>query len=164
METKDWITLFLPLVGNGVVLFVLQQTFLAHIKHAEQKNDYQKQVLIEFTSLLHDFFACLHGFRGLYMDPESSQEFSDIWNPANNLMQQLVLIRDTHPVILKKANKHFDLCIKQWNELSKFLRNVKYSQANLDDCFYRRIENECFIMQERLRSCLEVCEKQLLKL
>lgn len=164
MDAKYWIDLLMPLIGNGILLFGIQHKWQKHMDRKDSQNNYRKEALTQFTSLLQEYFAALHDLRIIYTDPAHGVRFADVWNPAQELMQKLVIMRDKHPVVLKKANKSFDLCVKEWNRLSKTIRDIKYTTGEYDNTFCEELNASCINIQTQLRNCLTVCEKELLKL
>lgn len=61
MKTKDWLTMFIPLLFNGVIFFGLQLAITRHIdKNMNYKNETLKQCLnlIQKTYELSFNFIC----------------------------------------------------------------------------------------------------------
>ena len=52
METKDWIVMIVPIVANGILIYIIQSIFQSKLKHNEHKNEVKRKINAELFSLL----------------------------------------------------------------------------------------------------------------
>ena len=91
MEAKDWLSLLVSIIFNGLFLFLFQQAIVRNNKRAERRTDYQYQTLTHFLELLQRFYTAFRVIQDVDTTVSGKQiSFADAWNPAAELMQQLV--------------------------------------------------------------------------
>ena len=77
METKDWVLMIVPIVANGILVYIIQSLFQAKLKHNEHKNEVKRKINSELFSLL---LESKNNFRALghcLIDhPESTELFN----------------------------------------------------------------------------------------
>lgn len=52
MKTKDWILMIVPIVANGILIYIIQSFFQSKLKHNEHKNEVKRKINSELFSLL----------------------------------------------------------------------------------------------------------------
>ena len=52
METKDWILMIVPIVANGILIYIIQSFFQSKLKHNEHKNEVKRKINAELFSML----------------------------------------------------------------------------------------------------------------
>ena len=52
METKDWILMVVPIISNGILVFIIQSIFQSRVKHNEHKDEVKRKINSELFSLL----------------------------------------------------------------------------------------------------------------
>lgn len=162
MELKDWVTLFVPILFNGIILFGFQQVFLCRNKKTEQLNTYKRDVYMQFIELLQEFYSRWRDITDLnWSDQEYA--FASLWNPVQAMVDQLVVFIDTHPVTIGSAKVSFTECMDEFDAISDLLRNdlinndARISQASAEE-FCRRYE----IVIQKTKDSLAVCENEIL--
>lgn len=166
METKDWLALFIPIIFNGLLLFLFQQAIIRNNKRAERRNDYQYQTLTHFLDLLQRFYTAFRAIQAVDTTVSGKQiTFADAWNPAAELMQQLVVYYDTHPVALKKVETQFQRCKEQWTNIASQLLQIRKNEGGkFTQEATEQFNKEYEIMDILVRECLKQCETQIIKM
>lgn len=77
METKDWILMVVPIISNGILVFLIQSIFQSRLKHNEHKDEVKRKINSELFSLL---LESKNNFRALGHcltdHPESTELFN----------------------------------------------------------------------------------------
>lgn len=166
METKDWIIMLVPIIVNGVVLFVFQQSITYRVNQMVKKMDYRQEIYKEFLSLLKDFYEKFRMIRD-WGQPRSQGkvEFSTAWNMATEQMQKVLIYYDTHKTTLISLEKPYNSCINKYQCMINVLRDETISQdggyivtekCSVDFC------NEYWEMDKLIKEFLDQCEKQII--
>lgn len=163
MSTKDWILLIIPLVGNGIIFFVLQQLILNHYKRKQEKLAYQDRVIEKFMAHLEDFLSTFHGLRKAYVDPFDRVPFSSVWNPTSEKMQYLVNYYERNQVVLEKIRPTFQLICDQWDEMVNLVAEYKLAERTMDPEFINNFNSKCINLHGLIKQCLLESEKQFLR-
>lgn len=165
MELKDWILLVIPIVCNGVILFLFQQILMIQIKKNERINTYKQDVLKEFLSYLQEFYIQLRNIRSIDSERSGKEyEFSSLWNPAVKAMENMVVFFDVHPVTTKKVRPYFLACINKWqNIIDTLFESKKNNNGKVSyDCsiaFSREYEE----MNELIKVCMACCDQEIIE-
>lgn len=164
MEVKDWIMLFVPITFNGILLFAFQQKILLSNKRHERKNDYQHEVLSHFLSLLQDFYTSFRNIQAIDEKKSGKQvAFSSVWNPAAELMQQLVVYRDTHPIATQEVNLSFQACAEEWQKIATMLYESSMATGGyMTKEVAVQFSHEYEMLDVLIKDCLKICEKEIL--
>lgn len=166
METKDWVTLFVPIVCNGVLLFLIQQFFSRKIKKIEWNWEYKQKVIEEYLSLLRDFYTKVRKIADV--DEKRSGvkiEFASVWNPASGSFHKLNEFVSTHTESLKEVNLDFDLCRNIWDEMCADLLMCRETNNNIvtPDVLEKLSKNYVKI-QSVILEIITQCERKLLQM
>ena len=146
MELKDWILITIPIACNGVILFIFQQFYLSRLKKVERKNTYKIDVLKEFLSNLQKFYELSRNLQ--HVDNERSAKeytFAELWNPAAEMMQNLIVFADTHPITINNFRLEFDKCINKWQEISDDINISKELALKIADTVFEEKFGKDFI-------------------
>ena len=164
MEIKDWILLTIPIACNGVILFIFQQVYLSRLKKGERKNTYKIDVLKEFLSNLQRFYELLRNIQKVDNERTAKEyTFAELWNPATEMIQTLIVFVDTHPITINKSHLGFDKCIDKWQEITDMLFECARNNNGImsDECNFR-FSNAYIEMNDLIKDCMGNCEKQII--
>lgn len=164
MSKKDWILLLVPLLGNGVIFFVLQQILLSRYKRKQEKLAYQDRIIEKFMSQLESFLSVFHGLRRAYTDPLDRVPFSTVWNPVSEQMQLLVNYYERNQIVLKKMEPTYILICNQWEEMVNLVAEYKLAKRTMDSEFINCFNTKCINMHSLIKQCLLECERQFLRI
>ena len=166
MEAKDWVTLLVPIASNGLLLFLFQQAVLQGRKREDRRNDYNYQTLTQLLGLLQKFYTAVFNIRNV--DEERSGrkvEFADVWNPAANLIVQIKIFHETHPITTKKVDTQLQKCMEKWDEMTTvLLKSRKENGGTMSQAASERFVKDYEGMQQLIQECLQQCEKEILKI
>lgn len=166
MEFKDWMVLFIPIVFNGLFLFIFQQIILSNQRRATRKNDYQHDVMKQFLEMLQKFYTLFRIIPSV--DPKRSGkvvDFSEVWNPTTSLMQDLKVFYDTHPVTTRNVSEQFEKCMIKWDKMTDLLFESRTTNDNkISEDASIQFCSEYEIMDTLIKECLKQCEEEILKI
>lgn len=166
METKDWIIMLVPIVINGICMFVFQQILVHKFKKMEKKIIYRQEILREFLVLLQEFYEKFIAIRNV--EQPSSQndiDLSTAWNIATEQIQKVIIYHDTHQAALISIEKIYNSCINKYQRMIDVLRNETIpidGGIMLTDESRRDFCDEYWDMDKLIKECLVQCEKQIL--
>ena len=167
METKDWIVLLVPIVINGICLFIFQQMINRRIKRMEMKTDYRHEILKGFLTILQDTYQIYNKL--IRAKPESVSgidDFANIWNSTHEQMQSMVVYFNTHRAVLINLEDYYDSCVDEFHGLIDILSE---GVSPDDQDFYYSVElihsftDRYILLDNLLRELLVQCEKELLR-
>lgn len=163
MEIKDWLVLTIPIVCNGIILFLFQQFYLSKAKKSERLSTYKQDVLKQFLSYLQEFYALLRNISKI--DSRSGQEytFASLWNPTTELMQTLIVFADTHPVTIGETKLGFQKCVDKWQFIIDLLYNDAISNKfQISKKCAEVFSREYIEMNNLIKECMAACEREIL--
>lgn len=116
METKDWITLIIPIVANGFVIFIFQKLFEKRLKKITKRQDIRDDVL-------HTFWKKLQSLNDLFIqlniqsrnDPSIAANSISIFGPR---ILEIVQYYDTNKYDLEIIESKFNKLQNSWNEFN----------------------------------------------
>ncbi|MBE6816018.1 MAG: hypothetical protein E7522_11300 [Ruminococcaceae bacterium] len=164
METKDWIIMLVPILINGVFLFVFQQVMTQKIKKTEKKTDYRQGVLTEFLSLMQSVYDNIKNIA--WALKPNSDDFAEHWNSFVLQIQNINSFYNTHKPTLSSLEKPYEKCIEGYKRLDWILS--KYvAENNGSEIFRAQVSEEFsavyYELEELLKKCLSECEEEILK-
>lgn len=163
METKDWLVLVIPIVCNGIILFLFQQFYLAKSKKFERLSTYKQDVLKKFLSYLQNFYTLLRNISQI--DGRSGQKctFASLWNPATELMQTLIVFADTHPITIGETKLGFQKCVDKWQHIIDLLYNESVeNNFQISKKCAKIFCHEYIEMNNLVKECMAACEREIL--
>ena len=164
MTVKDWIILLVPLVINGVILFVFQQIFLNNQNKSKRRNDYQDKVLEEFLIKLQAFYSTYWSMQlTIAFDRFGTADWEPVWNKATEQIQELVLYFRAHPASLKKLQIKFDRCVNHWQMMiDLFANDMRFDEGVISNTTREILSKAYPLMSDYIMDCLAECESMLL--
>ena len=116
METKDWITLIVPIVANGFIIFVFQKLFEKRLKKLTKRQDIRDDVL-------HTFWKKLQSLNELFLqlniqsrnDPSIVANSISFFGPK---VLEIVQYYDTNKYDLEIFERKFIILQNSWNEFN----------------------------------------------
>lgn len=164
MELKDWVVLVIPIVCNGIILFLFQQLYSIRLKKAEQTSNYRQEVLKQFLASLQDFYRFTRNIR--YIDSSRSgreYEFHSLWNPAAEKLEELAVYADTHPITIEGSELGFIEIQKKWGDMADML----YADTMKNNYILSHKAAEKFIewfseLLDLVKKCMARCEEEIL--
>lgn len=107
METKDWILLFVPIVANGIILYLIQLYFQSKIKKNEHKTEIKQKINSELFHLLLD---SKNNFRALSYSsidhPQDDKLFSDNLQKFNLSIRKILDYYHDYTFYLEKYSSN----------------------------------------------------------
>lgn len=166
METKDWITLFVPIISNGLLLFIFQHIYEKRSKRNENRRDYQKDILQQFHILLQDFYTAYLEIRDIDETISGKNvSFSEVWNPAAEKIEQLIVFHTSNPSAISKVDNAFAKCVEKWQYINGLLYEsaINHNGKISAECA-AKFSFEYEQMDKLIKTCLKECGDKLLKL
>lgn len=167
MELKDWIIMLVPIILNGVCLFIFQLLFKRKFEKMEKKTEYRHVILKEFLEILKNFYEKFWTIRNADQDIScGGADFSDSWNTATNQIQNILMYYDTHKAALNDMEEHFTTCIHQYQVLIDILKQGRIPCDDgylLTDKCKKDFCDEYWKMDTLIKDCLKECEQQILQ-
>ncbi len=119
METKDWIIIFIPILSNGIILFIFQKIIISKLEHLKKKNDLRDEVILLFwkkLQTLNDIFIQTN--ISLEKNPDSiNTEINKIYDAILSIIQYY----DTNKYDLKIFSVQYKKWENSWNIFSDTL-------------------------------------------
>ncbi len=153
MEVKDWILLFVPIIANGVLLYIIQSYFNQKMKQNEHKNEIKQNINNAFFTMLIDSKA---NFRNLGHCLNDSPKDTELFN--QNLRKLNIGIRKT----LDYYND-YTFYLKDYSHLVNRLETtfddyIKFGRAHLSlndesKIIYQNYINELFKLICEMADC-----------
>ena len=113
METKDWIIILLPIVVNGILLFIFQLLTKEHIRQNERKKLFKNELLSNLYEKIQDLETGEFYYR-------SSDAFTlpskDRIDRENKLMDDLIIYYRGNYFEFRKYEKYIDALDDLWKE------------------------------------------------
>ena len=124
MQPKDWITLIVPIVANGFVVFIFQKLFEKRLKKITKRQDIRDDVLYTFwkkLQSLNDLFIQMN--IQSRTDPSIAANSISAFGPK---VIEIVQYYDTNKYDLEIVERKFNDLQEAWNEFN----NTWCSYAN----------------------------------
>lgn len=153
METKDWILLLVPILCNGVIVFLLQKTFekrqlvlsekYKYVALMQQKVDYALELFVKAIQTTGDDLTqinWLNQFAKSYCEVYYYyQQNQTLFKHLENYMEELI---KTHEEIQKdlltiENNKHTPEVVSHMESL--FRKTNDLLQSIQKDCIHRKV-------------------------
>lgn len=167
METKDWIIMFVPIVVNGVGLFVFQQLIMHKFKQIEKKTNYRQEILKEFLHLLKEFYETFRVIRNTgESTSQKKMDFATSWNLATEHIQKVLIYYDSHKATLNSLEKTHNKCIDKYQHMIDVLRDetiVKDGGYIITEKCGKDFHDAYWEMDRLIKEYLAECEKQILQ-
>lgn len=166
MDIGEIFLLIITILGDGVLLFLFQQTYSSKIKTVEKNNNYKEEVLKDFLSKLQEYYiACLNI---QLMDPTITEEehsFYEVWNLISEKHFNLGVFANTHPVAINQESLNFNKCLEIMEQINQILL---YQRLNNNDMMTEDAINkfgELFNnLIQSIVKCMSRCEEEILNL
>lgn len=164
MDIGEIFLLIITILGDGVLLFIFQQTYSSKIKTAEKNNNYKEEVIKDFLSRLQEYYiACLNI---QLMDPTITEEehsFYEVWNPISEKHFDLGVFANTHPVAINQESLNFDKCLEIMEEINQILlcQRVNNNDMMTEEAVMKFGELFNNLIQSIVK-CMGKCEEEIL--
>lgn len=167
METKDWIIMIVPIVVNGICVFIFQQIIKHKFSRMEKRTEYRQIILREFLQMLKDYnekFWCIRN-----SDQEvlfGGSDFSDLWNAAAEQIKDVFMYHNAHKAALCGIEEVYEKCIQQYEKLIDILKQgaiLHEDGYHLTDKCRKDFSHEYLKMDILIKDCLKQCEQQILQ-
>lgn len=167
MEFKDWIIMLVPILLNGICLFIFQQIIQHKFSKMEKKTEYRQVVLREFLQMLKAFYEKFWTIRNSNQkEMYGDFDFSNSWNAATGQIQDVIMYYDTHKAALCIVEEFYEKCIHQYQILIDVLKEgaIQYKGGyQLTKKCRKDFSDEYWKMDTLIKDCLKQCEQQILK-
>ena len=167
METKDWLSLCIPILCNGIILFVFQQIYSRKIEKFDKRNSYIKDVQINLLSLLQEFYMKIRNLSKIDSSRSGKEyDFAELWNPAADSIVKIVVALDTYPKTIGESNVKgsIDLLIEKWDYLNDLLYSVRIKNNGIVPSDISNEVSVCYTQIISLvKKCMYACEEEIIK-
>ena len=131
MEVKDWILLFIPIISNGLIIFLVQ--FFVTEKYKKEQD--KKQLRNETYKCLYNKLQLLTtGSLELYLQKQKIQEFDKDIEQKNSAMEELLIFCYSNHMAFKDMNFRVDDIKKSWDDLYSSWSNHRTPFFQNKDC------------------------------
>jgi len=117
MSQKDWLMLLVPIIANGIIIFVLQQWVSRKIEHINKRDALRDNVFKTFweQSQAYNLFI-------VKMIKEGRDNPHTLINniyKLKDLTAEMIAYYDSNPSDLKVVSSEFDKLTASWDNLAK---------------------------------------------
>lgn len=112
MEIKDWILLLLPIMCNGIFIFLFQKILTTKLEHQNKRKNLRDEVYIKFWNKL-------QGLNDTFIQINiASQQNPEIISNSLAIIQKVVFdiiqFYDTNKYDLEDVSQNYDIFLKSW--------------------------------------------------
>lgn len=156
MMTKDWISLIVPILANGVIIFIFQKIVSRKIDNINKREDLRNDVVKRFWNKLqdiNDFF--------IEMNIEARRQPDSI---NDNLLRlevlflDLIKYYDTNQFDLKIFKESFEDLQTKWNDFSNTWRS--YSNIQLTKQMQMELGKKTQAVKDANQKLIDVVRKK----
>lgn len=128
MEYKDWITLFTPIICNGIIVFALQEIFSRKFERYNKRQDIRNEVLKRFWNKLQELNGTFIQVNTAVMrNPEVASNSAGIFQ---NSVLDIIQYYDTNQFDLEIFSKEYVNFQQSWNDFERIYK--MYAGKQLD--------------------------------
>ena len=165
MDLKEWALILIPILGNGILLFIFQQFMLNRIKRSDNINLYRQETLRKGLEVFQSLYKTT-----LDIEKLNSTKFgthvsvAEVINPIAEMITELKIFTDTHPLIFTETNIPANDCIQMWTCMCNILLVDRvYNDNTISGQGSREFLQKHAAMQKLIRKSMLLCEQELLK-
>lgn len=157
MSTKDWITLILPILFNGVIIFVFQKVLAGKIEHINERNSIRNKVLQLFWEKSQKFNDML--IRSNINIQQKNSCLNVELQKINDEMILLIQYYDTNSYDLDVVKKEYDELYISWNKFVKTLEKYNGNKMLTKD-MKMDLGNKLKAVKDNTKELIKACRDQ----
>ena len=144
MESKDWIELIIPIVSNGILVYLLQSYFNRRLEKKQGKATQITAIVQEYQKYAESISRLMQNFAYSLEEAEQNTILTDIYAIAT---KELFPYFDRHSAILNDFKEINSATLECANKLRDALttQNRQLAVKHLDEFngYMQKISNEC---------------------
>ena len=130
MELKDWVQLFVPIIANGLLLFIVQQLLSKRIDGIEKRQSLRDTIVLEFWNKIQRFRNSLaDANRGIRIHPDEAHVYLEKCNQLFHETDQYYHINEFDLSIVKTEYLNFQ---HAWAVFANLIIAVANSSLTLE--------------------------------
>lgn len=163
MESKDWISLFVPLLCNGIVLFLFQFYFKRYVEKRDRVRSKRITIFEELYAHTENVQTAMYALLHQKPDYNPDYNFTELFNHVAKQIHQLKRFYDANESQFKAFNAELQEIFSMWDIISNLLKNVieNYGgrvphETNL------QISRNAIRIYELITTILQKCRKKMI--
>lgn len=155
MTQKDWVLLVVPILTNGLALYLLQLYFQSKLKRNERRNDVKQKINSEFFSLLLDIKSNFRALgRGIMSNPDDVELFNHNLTVFNQSIGKAIEYYNDYKFFLKDYSSTVEELESIFDEYS--MVGLRLARSPLDDKGRKTLEsyiNKLYKISSNVADC-----------
>ncbi len=156
METKDWILLIIPIIANGIIVFLFQKYITNKLDHINKRNSIRDEVIILFWKKLQNLNEMfIQANVAVQNNPATlSTELEKIKDGVLSIIQYY----DTNKYDLAIYSKEYNEWESTWNKFSSTI--IAFSHSTLNTQMQLQLGNELQDVKTKTQELIDVTRKK----
>ena len=159
MEIKDWIVLFVPIVCNGIFLFLFQ----FYLKRYFEKRDWVRSEHIKTFQELYTHTESAQTAMYALLHQKQDDNFSELFNRVAEQIHQLKRFYDANRPELEMFNSDLQEIFSTWDTITSLMRDiVRNHNGRVPPESNLQISGDTNRIYEILTTILQKCHKKMI--
>ncbi len=131
MQSKDWVLLFIPIVCNGIIVYIIQSIFQRYNKKKMDSYEKRRNICNVFFEML---LVCKSDFRtigyAIINAPDDSERIWKAIGEFNSNIRKILDFYDDHTFFLNKFSKYIAELRNKFDGYVEYFKDKKYLSNN----------------------------------